>query len=89
VQHIKTKSWALRTSSDLSCSTKMDLEKIYVGQKTHDKIKLEYIESLSSSIFKVIGSPKKERGAVSKIKNKSDNMTKIKYNKKKYNHAYQ
>jgi predicted nucleic acid-binding Zn-ribbon protein len=60
VQHIRTKSWALRTSSDLSCSTKTDLEKIYVGQKMHDKIKLEYIESLSLSIFKVIGSPKKK-----------------------------
>jgi hypothetical protein len=57
-QHIKIKNQDLRTSSDLSFSTKMDLEKIYVGRKTHDKTGLEYIEPVSSSIFKVTGSPK-------------------------------
>jgi hypothetical protein len=40
VQYIEIENRALRTSSDLSYSTKMDLEKINVSRKTHDKMRL-------------------------------------------------
>jgi hypothetical protein len=67
----------------------MDLEKIYVGRKAHDKMRLGYIERLPSPVFKVIRSPKEKGEQSQKLKNKSDNMQKIKYNKEKHNHAYQ
>jgi hypothetical protein len=66
----------------------MDLKKIYIGQKTHDKMGLRYIEPLPSSVSKVTGSPKKMGAISKKIKNKSDNMQK-KNIIKKYNYAYQ
>jgi hypothetical protein len=89
VQHIKTENQTLRTSSNLNCSTKMDLKKIYVGRKAHDKMRLRYIERLPSLVFKVIRSPKEKGEQSQKLKNKSDNMQKTKYNKEKHNHAYQ
>jgi hypothetical protein len=40
VQYIEIENRALRTSNDLSYSTKMDLEKMNVSRKTHDKMRL-------------------------------------------------
>jgi hypothetical protein len=89
VQHIETEIRLLRISNDLSCSTKIDLKKIYVSQNTNDKTKLRYIELLFSLVFKVIGSPKEKEEHSQKSENKSDNVKNIKENRRRPNHAYQ
>jgi hypothetical protein len=68
VQHIETENYVLWISNVLSCSTKIDLRKIYVGRKTHDKIRLEYIKPLPSLISKVTGSPKEKWELSKKLK---------------------
>jgi hypothetical protein len=68
VQNLKTENLNLRISSDLICSTNIDLKKIYMGQKARDKMGLRYIELLPSSVCKIIGSPKEKKK--SSLKNK-------------------
>jgi hypothetical protein len=79
----------LRSTSDLRCSTKLDLEKIYVVQKVHDKTGLGYIESLPSSVSKDTGSPKENVEQSKKSESKTDNVKNAKDNRRKYNHTYQ
>jgi hypothetical protein len=45
-------------------------------------MRLGYIEVLPSSVCKVTRSPKEKGDQSQKLKNKSDNMKKAKYNKK-------
>jgi hypothetical protein len=45
-------------------------------------MRLGYVKTLPSLLFKVIRSPKEKGEQSKKIKNISDNMKKIKYNKK-------
>jgi hypothetical protein len=66
LQNLENKNRVLRTSSILRCSTKMDLEKIYVGQKAHVKTELGCVEISSLSMSKNTQNPKK--GAFSEIK---------------------
>jgi len=65
----------------------MNLEKIYMRRKIYDKMRLGYIKSLLSSIYKVIESPK-EKGEQSQKKEEEVIICKN-YNKEKYNYAYQ
>jgi hypothetical protein len=44
VQNLEIENQALRTSSNLRCDTKMNLDKIFMGQKAHDKMGLGYAE---------------------------------------------
>jgi hypothetical protein len=62
LQNLETKNQALRSTSGLRCSTMLDLEKIYIDQKVHDKMRLEYVESLPSTVSKDTESPKENRG---------------------------
>jgi hypothetical protein len=67
----------------------MDLDKIFMGQKVHDKMSLGYAEVSFSFVPKKIESPKENGGQSQKSLNKSDNMKSTKHHKEKSNHAYQ
>jgi hypothetical protein len=73
----------LKTSSDLKCRTKIDLEKIYMDQKAYDKMRLEYVEIKFHSLSKNIGSQK--NGSI--LKNKK--IKNIKDNRRKHKHEYE
>jgi hypothetical protein len=64
---LETKIQALMTSSDLRCNTKMDFDKIFMGQKAHDKIGLGYVECPSLSIPKGHRKLKRKWGTILKI----------------------
>jgi hypothetical protein len=57
----------LRTSNDLRYSTKMNLKNVYAGQKTHNKMGLEYVEPLPLLVSKVTGAQKRMESSL-KIK---------------------
>jgi hypothetical protein len=67
----------LITSNDLSCNTKMNLKKIYIGQKTYDKTELEYVEIKSLYVFKYTRSSKEKKEQSQELENKIDNMKNI------------
>jgi hypothetical protein len=61
----------------------MNLDKIIVGQKPHDKTDLGYVESSSQSVPKCSGCSKTNKGQSKKSANESDNMKGVKGNKEK------
>jgi hypothetical protein len=61
----------------------MNLDKIFVGQKTHDKTGLGYAESSSQSGPKCSRCSKTDKGQSKKSANESDNMKGVKGNKEK------
>jgi hypothetical protein len=67
----------------------MNLEKLYVGQKTYDKTRLGFVREKLSLVTKNTGSRKEKGEHFKKSENKRKNVENIKDNKIQYNHAYQ
>jgi hypothetical protein len=67
----------------------MDLEKLYVGQKAHVKMRLGYVETSSFSVSKNTRNPKEKGEHSQKLENKCDTIINVKDNERKLNHAYQ
>jgi hypothetical protein len=46
----------------------MDLEKLYVSQKVHDKLRIRYVEANSPTLSKNIGSTKEKWSILKNLK---------------------
>lgn len=88
VQNLETENRTLGSICILRNGTRMDLDKMYIGRKLHDKRCLGYKKSLFSSKSKNPTSPKLNGKQTQNLNDKNVKNKNAKNNKSSYNHTY-
>jgi hypothetical protein len=82
VQDLGIENQTLKSTSLLRHDTRLDLPKLYVGQKTHDKMSLGFKKFSSFLTFNDTRSPKEKGEQPQKFGSKNDNMKNTEHNRK-------